>query len=113
MTACALNSNAPTTSRELLRPRSTFDWRQDVALHAVNCRPRFGQRVDAVTEFESQQSLPLGFARTLDEGREDSRPGAPGHVKARHRVAVADGVVAAALGPADHWKEAEAARVKP
>jgi hypothetical protein len=87
--------------------------RQDVALHAVNGRPRFGQRFDTVTEFESQKSLPLGFTHALDKRSEDSRPGAPGHVKARHRVAVADSVVAAALSPADDRKETEAARVEP
>ncbi len=57
----------------------------------------------------------LGLCRTHDlgEGRDDTRPRAPGDVKARHRVARPDGTIAAALGPPHHRKEADAAFAQP
>src|SRR3954447_4622579 len=47
------------------------------------------------------------------EDVDDRRAGPPGDVEARHRVAVAACVVAAALGPADQWEGAQPALPQP
>ena len=75
MTACALQlERSDGSCASSCAPRSTFAGAEDLALHAVDGRPRFGQRVDAVTEFESQQSLPLGFARRWTKGARTPGP---------------------------------------
>src|SRR5205823_5321724 len=66
-----------------------------------------------MAELEAQPAAAGGFARPALERLDDARPGAPGDVKARHRIAVAHRVVAAALGPADHGKAAMAHRAQP
>ena len=86
---------------------------QDVAAHAVDGRTRAGQFVDPVTEFEADQPAFLGLAHALHERFEHAGAGAPGDVEARHRIAVADGIAAAALGPADDGKEFQAALHQP
>ena len=44
---------------------------------------------------------------------EHARPGAPGDVETRHRVAVAGRQIAAALGPADHGEDSQALLIQP
>ena len=61
--------------------------------------------IDAVAKLERQSTAPLGFARAALERLDNAGAGAPGDVKARHRIAVAHRVIAAALGPADHRKD--------
>ena len=53
------------------------------------------------------------LARAPLERLDDAGTGAPGDVKARHRIAVAHRVIAAALGPADHRKDPMAHRAQP
>jgi hypothetical protein len=86
---------------------------EHLAAHAVHHAARDGQLVHPVPEPELHQSLGGGFADPALERRDQSRPGAPGDVEPRHRVAVAVGVVAAALGPADHGEEPNALGVQP
>ncbi len=86
---------------------------QNVAAHAVNASARLRQFVDAVAEFERDQAAFGAGAHAFDERRDDAGPGAPGDVETRHRIAVPDGVAAAALGPADDRKEADAAFAQP
>ena len=73
MTACALSSKAPTTSRELLRPRSTFAWRKDIAAHAVDRSARSREFIDAMPELEGDEPPLLALAHARDEGREHAR----------------------------------------
>lgn len=84
-----------------------------VAAHAIHDGACSRQFVDPVAEFEADQPAILGLAHAPYERVEHARPGAPGDVKARHRIAVADGVAAAALGPADDWEELHAVLRQP
>src|SRR5260370_27803878 len=63
-----------------------------------------GERIDPVTEGEAQMAVGLCLARAPLERFDDAGAGAPGDVKPRHRIAVAHGVIAATLGPADDRK---------
>ncbi len=74
---------------------------------------RDGQLVDPVAEAQLDQAALLGLAHAAHERLDHAGAGAPGDVEARHRVAVAGGEIAAALGPADVRHEAHALRVQP
>src|SRR6201746_792524 len=71
------------------------------------------KRIDAVAELEDDLAALVGFARATFERLDDPGTGAPGDMKARHRIAVAHGVIAAALGPADDGENAVAHRAQP
>ncbi len=75
--------------------------------------PLDGQRVDAVAEAQLDEPARGGRAHAALERLDDARPGPPGDVEARDRVAVADRAVAAALGPADVGQQPHALRVQP
>src|SRR6476469_8667551 len=66
-----------------------------------------------MAEFEGQPAGLLRLARPPLERLDDAGPGAPGDMKARHRIAVAHRVIAAALGPADHRKHTMPHRAQP
>ncbi len=66
-----------------------------------------------MAELEGDVAAELRLVGAPDERLDDTRAGAPGDVKARHRIAVAGRVVAAALGPADHREDAVAHRAQP
>ena len=66
-----------------------------------------------MAEFERQPAVFLRLARAPLERLDDAGAGAPGDMKARHRIAVAHRVIAAALGPADHRKDTVAHRAQP
>jgi len=66
-----------------------------------------------VTEFEADQPAFLGLAHAAHERFQHAWTGAPGDVEARHRIAVADGIAATALGPADDGEEFQAALHQP
>ena len=66
-----------------------------------------------MAEFECQQAAFLGREGAFDERLEHAGPGAPGHVEARHRVAVPDRIVATALGPAHDGEKPNTALPKP
>ena len=87
--------------------------RENIAAHAIDDRAGFGQRIDPVPELEGDQPLRRAFAHAFDERLDDARSGSPGQMKARHRIAVAGGVAAAAFSPADHRKEAQAPLPQP
>ena len=70
-------------------------------------RRRDRQRVDAVAE---AQVVEPAAARPPHERLDHARPGAPGDVEARDRVAVPDRAVPAALGPADVRHQLDALR---
>ena len=53
------------------------------------------------------------LARAALERLDDAGAGAPGDVKARHRIAMAHRVIAAALGPADHRENTVSHRAQP
>ncbi len=113
MTACARSEKSPVTLREELLPRSTEVGSEDRAADAVDRAVGDAERIDAVPEPEHQPSALRGLARAALERLDDAGAGAPGDVKARHRVAVAHRVIAAALGPADHREDAMAHRAQP
>ena len=62
---------------------------------------------------EAEQAAGLRLARAPLERLDDAGAGAPADMKPRHRVAVAHGIVAAALGPADHREDAVAHGAQP
>src|SRR3954469_4435987 len=64
-------------------------------------------------ETETEQAARLRLAGAPLERLDYARTGAPADMKPRHRVAVAHGVVAAALGPADHGEDAVAHGAQP
>ena len=66
-----------------------------------------------MAELEGQAAAGLRLARAPLERLDDAGAGAPGDMKPRHRIAVAHGVIAAALGPADHREDPVAHRPQP
>src|SRR3954453_23573463 len=66
-----------------------------------------------MTEPEVDQAALLRSADSALEGLDDARAGAPGDVKARHRVAMAGCCVSAAFGPANDGEDAVAHLVQP
>ncbi len=66
-----------------------------------------------MAEFEGEPAALGRLARAALERLDDAGAGAPGDVKARHRIAVAHRVIAAALGPADHRENTVAHRAQP
>src|ERR1700722_11378341 len=86
---------------------------EDRAVDALDGAVMNRERLDKVAEFEGQ---PSRFFRAPGAGLErldDAGTRAPGDVEPGHRIAVAHGVVAAALGPADHRKNTVAHRPQP
>ncbi len=86
---------------------------QNLALHAIDPAAGLAERSDAMAEAERDQPAFLGLAHAPHERRDQAGPGAPGDVEARHRIAVAGGEIAAALGPADDREPAHAHGVQP
>src|SRR6202158_850204 len=86
---------------------------EDGAADAIDCTVGDRECVDAVAEPECQAAARLRFARPPLERLDDAGPGAPSDVKPRHRIAVAHGIVAAALGPADDGEDSMAHRAEP
>ena len=83
---------------------------KDHAAHAVDGAVGGRERIDAVAETEFQLAARLRLARAALERLDDAGTGAPGNVEARHRIAVAHRVIAAALGPADLRENPEIGR---
>lgn len=113
MMLSARNSNAPDTTRELGAPVWYGAGLKRVTGNTDNRRPVFDQCIHPMAKLEGDQAAFLSFPRAFDEWLDDVRPRAPGDLKARYRIAVTDGHVAAALGPAHDWKPAHAAVVEP
>src|SRR6266700_2622401 len=78
---------------------------EDHPADAVHSAVGDGERIDPVTEAEAQIAVGLCLARAALERFDDAGAGAPGDVKPWHRIAVAHGVITAALGPADDRKD--------
>jgi len=78
---------------------------EDRARDAIDGAVGHGQGIDAVAEPERQPSLRLRFASPSFERLDDAGAGAPGHMEPGHRIAMAHGIVTAALRPADHGEE--------
>src|ERR1700733_3174827 len=66
-----------------------------------------------MTKSEGHKTGLLAFPRALHKRREHARSGAPRQMKARHRIAMAARVAAAALGPTDDGKEADTTLAQP
>jgi hypothetical protein len=86
---------------------------KNFAPYPVDRAARFHQFVDAMAELESDQPIVRALTYPFDKGRDNGRPGAPGQVETRHRIAVADRTAAAALGPPDNGKEPQTAFAQP
>src|SRR5215207_10940690 len=87
--------------------------REDCAADALDAPRASGDLVDPVAEAEGEATRLFGLAGAADKRLEEAGPSAPGDVEARHRVAVAGGVPAAALGPADDREDAVAHGAQP
>ena len=107
ITAPARSSNVPTASRLLGAPRTAASGARIVPAHTVHGARGHAQLVDPVPEAH------VGTADPLQERLDHARPGPPGEVEARDRVAVPDRPVAAALGPADVRHPLDALRAQP
>src|SRR4029077_19504978 len=70
---------------------------EDFALDAVDLAAARRKPGRAVAEAQRNQPLLLALAHAAHERLEQSRPRAPGDVKARNGIAVAGGEIAAAL----------------
>ena len=88
------------------RDRGRFE---DFACDAVDDTALARQRIHAVAEFQRHEPARRGLAHALRERNDDAGAGAPGDVKTRHRIAVTDRAIAAALRPADDRKEFQSA----
>ena len=97
ITASARSSKLPTASRLEETPRAQSSGARIVPDTPSTAPAVTRQRVDAVAEAQVCARGPHAPLERLDH----ARPGAPGEVEARDRVAVPDRAVAAALGPAD------------
>ncbi len=87
---------------------------EDIALHPVDDAACRRQAVRRGGGSGSETRPRAAAARTLThEGRDEARPGAPGHMEARHRIAVAGGEPAAPLRPTDEGEPAHPALVQP
>ena len=107
-TACASSENSPTTSRELGAPRTRAARLEHRPAHAGHRAAGDHQLVDLVAEAQLDQPARGRLAHAALERLDHARPGAPREVEARHRVAVPDRQVAAALRPADVGHELHA-----
>ena len=113
MTACARSVKSPVTLRELLWPRATGSGSR-IAPLTPSTLPLV--MVSASTRWRNLNVSRPRFFRLAGaplERLDDAGAGAPGDVEPRHRIAVAHGVIAAALGPADHRKNPVAHRPQP
>src|SRR5205085_9397323 len=79
---------------------------EDRARDALDIAAGKGQCVHAMAKAEAEQAAGLRLAGAALEGLDNARTCAPADMKPWHRIAVAHGVVAAALRPADHGKDA-------
>ena len=80
---------------------------QDRARHACDAAAFDQQLIDPATVVEGQPPILRRRSCAVGEGLGHARPGAPGDVKARHGIAVPEGLSAAAFGPADHGGQAD------
>ena len=81
---------------------------EHVAVHAVDRAAGFRQRRHAMAEAERHEPALLGLAHAPHERLDHARSGAPGDMKARHRIAVPGREISAALGPADDRENLQA-----
>ena len=86
---------------------------QDRSLHSLDHPALQREPVDAVPEPQGEEAALDRLAHPPLERRHDSRPGAPGEVKAGHRITVSDRPVATALGPAHDGEEPDPERPQP
>src|SRR6185369_8964048 len=86
---------------------------EDRARDAIDGAVCDAQRIDSVAKSERQPAAGLGLARAPFERLDYAGAGTPANVKSGHGIAMAHGIVAAALGPADHRKNSMAHRAEP
>ena len=113
ITAWAVSSKSPTSSRLVGRPRSAPSGASTFPRTPVTSRRRLDQLVDPVPEGEAQPAGRCVLADPSLERLDDARTGAPGEVEAGHRVAVAVRAPVATLGPADDREDPEAHPAQP
>src|SRR4051812_6331916 len=82
-------------------------------MHTLDGSASFHQPRHAMAEAERHQPAPFRLAHAAHERFDHAWPGAPGHMKARHRVAVSGRQITAALGPADDGENLEALLPQP
>ena len=110
ITAGARNSNSPTVFRDDATPRAAVDGSSTAPRTPITAP---SSTISSSTRWRCANrtfALPQQPAR---EDVDDRRPGPPGDVEPRHRVAVSACVVAAALGPADEGEGLQPALAQP
>ncbi len=113
ITACAFSVKSPVDLARAALAALGMVRLEDRAGDAIDGAVGDAERIDAVAEPERQPAARLRLACPPLERFDDAGAGAPGDVKPRHRIAVAHGIIAAALGPADHGEDAMAHRAQP
>ena len=113
MMACALQCERTGEPARACRAALRIARLEDVAAHAVDRAAGFRQRRDAMAKAERDEAAALRLAHAPHERLDHARPGAPGDVKARHRIAVPGREVTAAFGPADDRENFQALRAQP
>ncbi|MBP1885314.1 hypothetical protein J2Z50_003604 [Ensifer mexicanus] len=92
------------------RHRVRLEYRPARASHHTIGRHQF---VHPVAKAKPQQAAAFRLPGESDKGFENGGTGAPGHVEARNRIAMAVGEPASAFGPADHREPAKPKRMQP
>ncbi len=86
---------------------------ENFSAHAGRSPTRHVEGIDAVPESEDDAACIGVFAGAPLERLDNAGAGAPGDMESGNRVAVPHGVIAAALGPADHRKNPVSHRPQP
>src|SRR5262245_9317999 len=88
------------------RPAIDLGGFQDIAFYAIDHACGRRETVDTMAQPQRDKAQLFTLAQAVDEWHDNARTRAPGHMEARHRVAMLGGRIAAALGPADDGKPA-------
>src|SRR5581483_2689230 len=86
---------------------------QNVAARALHHAALDCQLADTVAKLQGDQAALRRRTHPPDEWLQHGRAGAPGDMKAWHRVAVPDRAIAASFGPPDDREEAQPLRGQP
>ena len=113
ITAWARRLNSPVAVTRTAVAACDRIGREDRTRDAIDTAVSDGERIDTVAKAENQAALGCSLERPPLERLDDAGAGAPAHMESRYRVAVAHGVIAAALRPADHGKDPVAHRAQP
>src|SRR6202040_431393 len=94
-------------------PSFYIGWLQYGAAHACYPAIEHHEFIYPMAEFKLYQSFFCCFSDAFLKGSDHSRPGAPGDMEPRNRVAVPNGAIPAPLRPPDNREETQALFMEP